>query len=117
MRALAIRFYIGLSKSDDADLFRAVPVSIRNGTYRDRAQKAKTILSKTYPSFTALDAHGYWEGLSEPALVVEVIREDGELERAAAAALAAELALQLGQRSVGLAFAPVQFEFVEAGDR
>ena len=103
MQHLSIRFLIGLSKASD-------PGYPSDREADERAGAALGILSYTYPSLLAVRGKGYWNSAPEPTLVAEVIVPDtGEGARAKAVDVARVLAQALGQESVALAIAPVQF--------
>lgn len=67
----------------------------------DAQQRAEIfrLVCARFPSFTALDAQGYYKGKPLPTIQIQIATKD----RYALSALCQELGLALGQKSIGLA--------------
>lgn len=105
---LSIRFFIGLATRADPN-----PGALQADI---RAVHVQTVLLRHYDGATLLRGSGIWQGQSEPSVVAEVIIPYDAPGRPAALVrareTAQELARELGQVSVGLAFTDVDWDEV-----
>lgn len=69
-----------------------------------------TIIAGCFGNFTILSATGYWRGVSEPSLVIEIITADSEHANVRAVAEAIKHANR--QECVLVTSAPVSTDFV-----
>lgn len=72
-------------------------VGSNNETGKLEAEKIESIVSKYFDGFTEIETAGFWKGLKEKTLIIEVISEksDSELVK-----IAKELKISLNQESI-----------------
>ena len=80
-----------------------------NTTGELEEERAVSIIAKQFEGFTAFKGLGYWQGIAENTLIVEVETENEE----AVKQLAKNLAKELKQDAIGLAKAG-SMEFITA---
>jgi len=74
-------------------------IGSNNQTHKLEKTKAIAIASKSFEGFTVQNASGYWQGLAENTLTIEIETDD----KARVITLATELREALNQQAIGLA--------------
>lgn len=80
--------------------------------YTERKPNLAELAARYFQGFTLLDAQGYYDGIPEPAAIVEVIGDDSDASRVFL--LASHIREANTQTSVLVTRAPVMATFVTA---
>jgi len=85
-------------------------IGSNNQTKKLELKKIENILTKHFEGFTAFEVIGYWKGIKEKTLKVEVISDlsDSELSN-----IGKELKIKLNQESVLMEIVESNFAFIQ----
>lgn len=104
---------VGLAQNSNSlkNMIYRLFIGSDNKTHRLAIKKILKIVNRYYPGFTSYQVMGYWQGIPEKSLVVEVGTQTVENETIQK--LAKELAKELKQEAIGVQMINSEMQFLK----